>query len=510
MLFNSYEFLFAFFPMVLLGFYALGRRSAKQAATFLALASIFFYGWWSASALPLLLASIAFNYRMGLLLAPGPARSAVQRKRWLQFALVVNLGLLGMFKYADFFVANINLGLQALGADPWSALHWLLPIGISFYTFTQIAYLVDSWQGKVKETRFVHYLLFVTYFPHLIAGPVLHHAQMMPQFARGRTYRLHPRRLVLGLGLFVLGLSKKLLIADPLGQCADLVFARVQDGTVPSFELAWTGVLAYTFQIYFDFSGYSDMAVGLSRCLGVTLPENFRSPYKAGSIIEFWRRWHISLSNFLRDYLYIPLGGNRFGAFRRHLNLLLTMLLGGLWHGAAWTFVLWGAIHGLALVVNHLWRAWWAGRPAMLRRQAPGGQLARFGAACVGAIATFGVVTLAWVVFRAPDLATALSLYRGMLGLNDAVTTSLNALRPAFQLHEFYRTLIIAMLVAWALPRGRQIVASLLPLPARVRRWRSAASRRAWALGAGVAAGLLLAWNVSRLGVHSPFLYFQF
>jgi alginate O-acetyltransferase complex protein AlgI len=277
---------------------------------------------------------------------------------------------------------------------------------------------------------------------------------------------------------------------------------------VPSFELAWTGVLAYTLQIYFDFSGYSDMAVGISRCLGVRLPENFRSPYQATSIIEFWRRWHMSLSTFLRDYLYIPLGGNRHGETRRLANLMTTMLLGGLWHGAAWTFVIWGAIHGGALVVNHLWRsirASWRG--------AAGGPPARWQQLLgtgAGWLATLLVVCAAWVVFRAPDMDTALALYRGLLGLNAGSVATLKDLDPPFKLHEFYRTLVAALLIALLLPRSRQLVAVWLPLP---RRWLHAAGQRrirALALGMGLATGGLLAWDVSRLGVYSPFLYFQF
>ena len=508
MLFNSYEFLFVFFPAVLLGFFVLGRRQVAWAAAFLAAASVAFYGWWSLQALPLLLVSITFNYQFGKWVSPGRPGDERSRLRLLQLALVANLGLLGLFKYADFFIANVNQALAALGAAPWPALHWLLPIGISFYTFTQIAYLVDSWRGKVSERRFVHYLLFVTYFPHLIAGPILHHAQMMPQFARARTYVLHPRRLLFGLGLFVLGLSKKLLVADPLGQCADLVFDRVHAGLVPSFELAWTGVLAYTFQIYFDFSGYSDMAVGISRCLGVRLPENFRSPYQATSIIEFWRRWHMSLSTFLRDYIYVPLGGNRHGEPRRLVNLMTTMLLGGLWHGAAWTFVIWGAIHGGALVVNHLWRRVWLPRAGASRTE-PGRWQGRLTSGA-GWLATFLVVCAAWVVFRAPDMDTALALYRGLLGLDDSAVATLTDLSPPFKLHEFYRTLIAALLIALLLPRSRQLVAVWLPVPRRFLRAGNPGQLRTVALAMGLAAGLLLAWDVSRLGSYSPFLYFQF
>jgi alginate O-acetyltransferase complex protein AlgI len=356
MLFNSYPFIFVFFPLVLIGFFLIGKRNARAAAGFLALASLFFYGWWSVKALPLLLGVDLYQ----LLVRPASdarsraATTASERPCWI--ALVVNLGVLAVFKYANFFLERERrAGRGGPLADP--LVHIVLPIGISFYTFTQIAFLVDCWQGKVHERSFIHYVLFVTYFPHLIAGPVLHHAQMMPQFGNPSTYRINANKVALGLGIFVFGLAKKMLIADPLGQYADMMFKGVHEGVLPSLYTAWFGVLAYTLQIYFDFSGYSDMAVGLSLCLGVQLPLNFRSPYKSTNIIEFWRRWHISLSNFLRDYLYVPLGGNRKGPARRYLNLFLTMLLGGLWHGAAWTFVIWGALHGLFLMVNHLWNA---------------------------------------------------------------------------------------------------------------------------------------------------------
>jgi alginate O-acetyltransferase complex protein AlgI len=515
-LFNSYEFLFFFFPAVLLGFFVIGRQQPAWAAAFLALASVFFYAWWSIKALPLMLGSIGFNYLMGHLIAPDAlamAASDTKIKRMLmQFAVAVNLLVLGAFKYADFFMVNLNAVFAAFGQTPWAALNWILPIGISFYTFTQIAYLVDSWRGKVLERRFTHYLLFVTYFPHLIAGPILHHAQMMPQFARARTYWLNPRRLVLGLGLFVFGLSKKLLIADPLGQCADLIFHRVDGGLAPSPELAWTAVLAYTLQIYFDFSGYSDMAVGLSRCLGVRLPENFRSPYRSTSIIEFWRHWHMSLSTFLRDYIYIPLGGNRAGESRRLVNLMITMLLGGLWHGAAWTFVIWGAIHGGALVINYLWRRAWSAS----RRPSPAASMQERSAASrvigltAGWLCTMFMVCAAWVMFRAPSLDAATSIYLGLLNLNGQGHMSLNDLSPPFKLHDFYRTLLIALLIALCMPRSRQLVAVWLPVPRRWARALPAARLRMLALGGGLAAGLILGWNVSRLGQHSPFLYFQF
>lgn len=485
MLFNSYEFLFLFFPLVLAGHYLLGPQRALAAARFLGAASLCFYGWWSLSALPLLLASIGFNYLAGLWVTPLAGRSERVRLWRLRGALAVNLGLLGVFKYADFFIGNVN---AATGTD-WPLPHLLLPIGISFYTFTQIAFLVDAWAGKVRERSFSHYLLFVTYFPHLIAGPVLHHAQMMPQFADPASYRLDHARLVLGLATFTVGLAKKLLLADPMGQYADVVFGAAGRGVDLTTLTAWLGAIAYAFQIYFDFSGYSDMAIGLSLCLGIRLPINFDSPYQATSIIEFWRRWHISLSTFLRDYLYVPLGGSRRGQARRYLNLLLTMLLGGLWHGAAWTFVVWGALHGIFLTINHLWRRDSSAGPSSRLHRAAGGLL------------TFVAVTVAWVVFRAESLEIAGTMYRGMAGFNG---WSGHPFRGSFQLpypvSEFYRLFLACAVIAFCLPNSGTLARWLPPRQA---------GRHRVVLGA-LAAGALFLAGVAHLGSHSAFLYFQF
>lgn len=497
MLFNSYAFIFVFFPLTLIGFFLIGKRNARAAAGFLALASLFFYGWWSVKALPLLLASICINYAFGLRLSPRPDSGEHGSKPLLILALALNLGVLAVFKYADFFIENINAAFVAAGMAPLPLLHVLLPIGISFYTFTQIAFLVDCWQGKVRERSFVHYLLFVTYFPHLIAGPVLHHAQMMPQFANPATYRVDPNKLSLGLAIFVFGLAKKMLIADPLGQYADLVFNGVHGGVVPSLLTSWFGVLAYTLQIYFDFSGYSDMAVGLSLCFGVQLPLNFNSPYKSTSIIEFWRRWHISLSTFLRDYLYVPLGGNRKGTARRYINLFLTMLLGGLWHGAAWTFVIWGALHGLYLMINHYWNAKLRGSRTSDSR------IARV----LGWALTFVAVMVAWVVFRADSVATAVTLYKGMLGLNAGAGMFHEFAQLPFRKHEFFRLVAVALIIALALPptialsRWIPRASALASDPKR---------ERAFAALSALACFGLLAWCVSKLGSYSPFLYFRF
>jgi alginate O-acetyltransferase complex protein AlgI len=508
-LFNSYAFIFVFFPLTFAGFFLIARRSRPAAAAWLAAASLFFYGWWSIKAVPLLVASVVFNYLAGRRIAGlTAAGNTTVAKRSLVVALVVNLSLLAFFKYANFFITNANFALEALHQPPVAAVNILLPIGISFFTFTQIAFLVDCWEGKVKEPNFLHYALFVTYFPHLIAGPVLHHGQMMPQFARADTYRPDVDRITIGFTIFAIGMAKKLLIADPLATYADLLFRGVTDGVAPQLLLSWFGVLAYTFQIYFDFSGYSDMAIGLSLMLGITLPINFNSPYQATSIIDFWRRWHISLSAFLRDYLYIPLGGNRYGTIRRHGNLLTTMVLGGLWHGASWTFVLWGAVHGVLLVINHGWRA--------LRGERKSGIAGR---ALSWAI-TFLSVCFAWVLFRADSLASATTIYRGMLGLNGVTLPgSLSALAPftgplGVRFDDVWQHLSFAGLSTadFMLLTGVAAGAAFLLPNTNDLRPRADAPRagywRSYAAGAYCAALFLLSLSV--ITKPSPFLYFQF
>jgi D-alanyl-lipoteichoic acid acyltransferase DltB (MBOAT superfamily) len=400
MLFNSYPFIFAFLPVVLAGYFLIGRRSFAMAALWLGLASLAFYGWWNPRYVALLLVSIAVNFVIGR--ATARARESgllAHAKALLVVGLVFNLGLLGFFKYANFFVENVN----ALGAG-LTLPNIILPLGISFFTFTQIAFLVDAHRGIAKEYSPIHYLLFVTYFPHLIAGPVLHHKEMMPQFADPASYRWSWENMAVGLTIFSIGLAKKVLLADEIGQYVAPVF---DTGEELDFFRAWGGALAYTLQLYFDFSGYSDMAIGLSRLFGIRLPLNFDSPYKAGNIIEFWRRWHMTLSRFLRDYLYFSLGGNRHGSGRRYANLMATMVLGGLWHGAGWTFVIWGTLHGVYLAINHAWRegvarrfGWGSGR---------GYRLAAW-------LVTFLAVVVGWVFFRAQDFHTAMQLLDAMTG----------------------------------------------------------------------------------------------
>lgn len=405
MLFNSIPFLLLFLPITLAGFFFLGRWSRRSAALWLAAASLFFYAWWDVRYLALLMISIGGNFALGISIAGRVhAGQGIAAGRRLALAVAANLALLMYYKYANFFMGN----LSALTGLDLTLGTIVLPLGISFFTFTQIAFLVDCNQGKVREYDFIHYVLFVTYFPHLIAGPILHHAEMMPQFAEKRIYRPQWDEISVGLVFFTIGLFKKVIIADGISPSVGPVFDAAAHGRVLTWIEASSGALAYTLQLYFDFSGYSDMAVGISRMFGVRLPLNFASPYKSGSMIEFWRRWHMTLSRFLKEYLYIPLGGNRIGSSRRHANLLITMLLGGLWHGAAWTFVLWGAGHGLALAANHGWRSicerrrWTFGKPGQL----------------IGWIVTFLTVVMLWVMFRAGDVATAFAIILAMIGNN--------------------------------------------------------------------------------------------
>lgn len=408
MRFNSYEFLFAFLPITFAGFFLFGKWSRDAAAVWLSLSSLFFYAYGDRNALPLLSLSIVCNYWLSSKLNSTSQRTENRRKLLIYIAVGSNLVVLAIFKYPNFIIRTANYFLSGFRFTNLPEVNINLPVGISFFTFTQIAFLVDSYQRKVRERKFVHYALFVTYFPHLVAGPILHHSQMMPQFAHASTYRINFKRIALALVAFTIGLAKKVILADWIGQYSDLLFRNLSHGITPTLLNSWTGSLAYTFQIYFDFSGYSDMAVGLSLLFGVVLPINFNSPYKATNIIDFWRRWHITLSAFLRDYLYIPLGGNRYGDVRRYINLVITMLLGGLWHGANWTFVLWGAFHGALLSIDHGWR-----KLLTNSRNKP----SRMPALLAWPITFFSVV-FSWVLFRSGSLQQSGAIYRGMLGLN--------------------------------------------------------------------------------------------
>jgi len=491
MLFNSPLFLFAFLPACLLVFRFVARFSWSAALAFLAAASFTFYAWGEPLRAWPMVVSILGNFACGLALVrtrDGRWGSAV-----LALGIGLNLAMLGWFKYAGFIAANLDqLAGIGLNFDPGE-----LPLGISFFTFTQIAYLVDVRRRVASEPSLTNYSLFVTFFPHLIAGPIIHHKEMMPQFER-RARDAFAEDFAAGSALFAIGLAKKLLLADPMIGFVNDAFIAANTGQHIGAFAAWQGALAYTVQIYFDFSAYSDMALGLARLFGIDLPVNFDSPYKSRSVIEFWRRWHMTLSRFLRDYLYLPLGGNRLGPGRRYLNLMLVMLIGGLWHGAAWTFVAWGGLHGLYLAVNHLWRDWRGdSRPA--------GPLAE----AAGWAATLLAVVVAWVFFRANNFHTALALLSGMAGGNGAGLPGADPLGLAS-----WKTMAaVCLLLGLSLvaPNSQQIMRACRPglapvvAPARL-------AALAWNPSAAWAAfvALLALASVSSLWSPTEFLYYRF
>ncbi|OYO26351.1 MBOAT family protein [Janthinobacterium sp. PC23-8] len=490
MLFNSFAFFLVFLPLALLGYFVLSRYSLRLSIIFLLFASVAFYCYWDISFLPLLAVSVCTNFAVGrgIALRHGQGRLKAA-KGALVAGLVFNLSLLVFFKYADFLLGNV----AALTGASIAPLGVVLPIGISFFTFTQIAYLVDCHAGKVKDYHPESYGLFVTYFPHLIAGPILHHKDMMPQFSQPASHVFQRGRLVLGLGYFTIGLFKKVILADGVARFVGPVF-DLHHQHLTMLE-AWAGALAYTFQLYFDFSAYSDMAYGLSYMFGIVLPINFNSPYKATSIIDFWRRWHITLSTFLRDYLYIALGGNRHGAFQRYRNLFLTMLLGGLWHGANWTFVVWGMLHGAYLIVNHALRHVLGQRGNLALRLA-------------GAAATFLAVVLAWVFFRASSVAVAVDVLQAMAGgtLSPGMQGAMLGMSRIMALPSCLAWLAACALTAFCLPNAYQLLGRGLR-PEQEQRLEGQGG--ALLLGAMLLLCMLLLAVSETRGV-SEFLYFNF
>jgi alginate O-acetyltransferase complex protein AlgI len=396
LLFNSYPFVFGFLPILIAGYAILSAtRMRKVVPLLLVAASLAFYAWWNWRYLLLFFCSIVFNYAWGSLIrGPSPERDERMQRRIVGIGVAVNLAILGYFKYRNFFIEDVG-GLFGLGV---TMAPLVLPLAISFFTFEQITYLVGIYRGEAGERDFLTYALFITFFPHLIAGPIVRYHEIAPQLNRHSRFQLNADNLSLGLMIFAFGLFKKVVLADTVRSWVGPIY----DGSgAVLFGDAWGATIAFTLQIYFDFSGYSDMAIGLARIFNVRFPENFDSPYQSGSIIEFWRRWHITLSFFLRDYLYIPLGGNRHGELRRYLNMFATMLLGGLWHGANWTFVVWGAIHGGCLAINHLWCRLNIRTPVLLSW-----------------LITFATVVIAWVFFRAQTFHRAGEILSGMAGVN--------------------------------------------------------------------------------------------
>ncbi|HIM03061.1 MAG TPA: MBOAT family protein [Myxococcales bacterium] len=516
MLFNSHVFIFGLLPIglvVFLAILALGYR--RLAIGWLVAVSLFFYGWWNPPYLVLLGISAVFNFTVGRLLSRARDQTPGIARGMLTLGVVSNLAALGWFKYANFFVDTINVSLgQSFHLETI-----VLPLAISFFTFQQIAYLVDAQRGIAREYDFLDYLLFVTFFPQLIAGPIVHHKEMLPQFEALQIRRKHVEHLAIGATIFFIGLFKKVILADSIAGYATPVFSASEAGLALSFFEAWIGALSYTFQLYFDFSGYSDMAIGIARMFGIRLPLNFHSPYKSENIIEFWRRWHMTLSRFLREYLYFSLGGNRRGPLLRYRNLMLTMILGGLWHGAGWTFVIWGALHGLYLVVNHGFQN--------LRLTLKPGHQSGVTSRMLARGVTFTSVVVAWVFFRAESVPGAMNLLSSMVGANgfavpDTAETLVSALpwvdftftsQAFFSLEALVSIVGLGLIVTIA-PNTQQFMSRFDPAfdtysgdsPNATSGWMTWEPTVSWAVGCSVLAAIAL-MVLSRV---SEFLYFQF
>ena len=536
MLFNSREFLIYFLPIVLGGFFVIGGFNRyRLAAIWLVAASIIFYGWWYPPYVPLLVASMVANYILGQRLARTPSKCV------LGAGVAANLLLLGFYKYTAFAVTTSN---QLFGLD-WAIPNIALPLAISFFTFQQIAFLADAYDGNAEEHSFVDYSLFITFFPHLIAGPITHHREMLPQFRNPETFRPRLDNVAVGLTLFALGLFKKVGIADPLGEVARPIFA--ESGSLAlSFINSWGGAVAYALQIYFDFSGYTDMAIGLGLMFGISLPPNFDSPYKARNIIEFWSRFHMTLTRFLTAYVYnpillrvtrarlragLPLGGpgrTTPGAFVTLIALptILTMFVSGVWHGAGWQFIIFGLLHGLYLVTNRAWRAvkaaagWRTESKSKFRN-------------AFATLLTFICVVIALVFFRSSDVPSALNLLSVMTGSHGfSLPPGLVELPGVAALTEFLGTpvidskylhlkqilwIVVVLVVVWATPNTQQWMryyrTALDHTPrkdwmARLLPGISWQPTSAWGLLIGCIATYALMRTLSQ--APTEFLYFQF
>lgn len=465
MLFSTYTFLLFFLPIVLAGFFLLGRINWRWSTSWLTFSSLVFYAWWKPDPdhpwtpwfLGLIIVSCAGNYLCGNAIAASKSQSA--RKTLVIIGVTTNLLLLVYYKY----LGILSVWSHATTGWPADIPILVMPLAVSFFTFLQIAFLVDVYRGDKTGYNFGDYLLFVTFFPHLVAGPLVHHRELISQF-KPKITRISSRCFVIGLTVLAIGLFKKVIVANNLADTATPIFQFAADGTrALTMGEAWVGALAYTFQIYFDFSGYSDMAIGISYLFGLKLPLNFNSPYKATSIIDFWRRWHMTLSRFLRDYLYIPLGGNRKGSARRYINLMITMLLGGLWHGAGITFGLWGLLHGLYLCINNAWIA--------LRKKLGWKPLPKFLAISI----TFLAVVFAWVPFRSGNFELASSgnaklawnatssFYSSMVIPQDGPLWTPLSGDNILKFKRAVRPLTYALLIAFCLPNTQQFLGRFSP-----------------------------------------------
>ncbi len=493
MLFNSYIFVFLFFPICLAGYYGLLHLQKKEAAgIFLTAMSFLFYGYFNVSYLLIMVCSIAGNYLFHRLLSRRPAKALVAA------AVAANLGVLFYFKYFDFFLSTVN----AVFGTSAALRGILLPLGISFFTFQQISFVVDTYRGEVKDCPFVAYALFVSFFPQLIAGPIVNHSEMLPQFESLGKKPVQWEKIAGGFGLFILGLAKKVLLADTFGAGVDFGYAGLSAlGRADAVVV----ILSYALQLYFDFSGYCDMARGIGRMLGIEIPVNFDSPYKAVNIIDFWKRWHITLDRFFTKYVYIPLGGNRRGPARMYLNLLVVFLLSGLWHGAGWHYLVWGAMHGVLYVATRFWQKYRADRGGM-RREAKH----RF-MTIVSQISVFLYVAVAWVYFRAESIAQANRML--LTALRGPVQKLSMELADCFRLDEFWYVLKVLHLDNMAYSRYILmwlLLAAGLYLSMVGKNAAGRMERLRFGAGSAVVLAVLTLWCVLTFSEVSTFLYFNF
>lgn len=470
MLFNSYAFIFLFLPITLLGYYLIKKK--KLQLWFLFLSSVFFYAYWSTTYVFLLLFTVVLDFFIAERIAQ--AKTPRARKGFLLVSLICNLSVLGFFKYYNFFADSLNGAFHFFGdTSPLPILHLVLPIGISFYTFQSMSYVLDVYRRACDtHANLLEFAGYVTLFPHQISGPLVRHNHIVPQLEAAKTYFFHSENFWRGCYFFVFGMSKKVLIADRIAVVVDPLVQNI--GTVSNLE-AILAMLGYTTQLYFDFSGYSDMAVGLGMMMNIQFPQNFNSPYKSKSITEFWQRWHITLSSWLRDYLYISLGGNRVGALKTYRNLFLTMAIGGLWHGANWTYVVWGCFHGIALGLERLWKDL---------------KFPTISNSAVKWVFTFLLVNIGWVFFRAPDIKTSLVWLKKVFVIGGAGTWDLTYIAIRHK-DRFFIALAIGIIMALSAKNTWQIKfkPSLF---------------RAFLLA------LMFVICLTYMGEESPFLYFQF
>lgn len=508
MLFNSYIFVFLFLPICLLGFYLpsnhRGQGRAVPDKLFLIFMSFWFYGYFNPAYLLIMMCSIGVNYLFHRILSRRPHKAV------MVLAVAVDLGVLFYFKYYDFFAETVN---AAFGASV-ALRHVLLPLGISFFTFQQISFVVDTYRGEVRDCPLVDYTLFVSFFPQLIAGPIVNHGEMLPQFARIGQRPVRWERIAEGLGLFILGLAKKVLLADTFGAAVDFGYTNI---AILGRMDAVLVIVSYSLQLYFDFSGYCDMARGIGKMLGIELPVNFDSPYKAVNIVDFWKRWHITLNRFFTKYVYIPLGGNRVGTGRMYLNLMIVFLLSGLWHGAGWNYLVWGALHGILYVLTRFWsrsvRPRLGGGKAAARMQGSGAASRVYSAGLTWAsrLLLFAYVSVAWVYFRAEDIAQAGRML--MTAVKGPVQKLSMDLAACFQLDEFWYVIKVLHLDNMACSRyillwvmlGAGIYLSMAGRNAAQRM-----ERVRYGTGSAVVFAALAVWCVLTFSKVSTFLYFNF